>query len=78
MLVETVRSIPLSTLGLPDEIYEALAEDAPFSWGDNDRTLVRPSRVAEHLRRAGTWDTEAYMFDRIEVNYPGIFIDLEN
>lgn len=78
MLVETVRMVPLSTLSLPTEIYEALAEDAPFSWGDNDRTLVSPSRIAEQLRRVGTWDAEATMFDLIEADYPGIFIDLEN
>jgi len=30
--------------------WEAFSANAPFSWGDNDRTLVRADRVLRHVK----------------------------
>lgn len=65
--------------------WEAFSANAPFSWGDNDRTLITARRFAEHaeelefpgeendatLRREYThWVGSVY-----ELNY--MYIDLE-
>ena len=50
-ITETVELIPLTSL-VPDEwthwFYGRISEDAPFSWGDNNRTLVTASRLLSH------------------------------
>jgi hypothetical protein len=33
-------------------IWGTLSSDAPFSWGDNDITLVTASRFADHIEDA--------------------------
>ena len=38
--------VPLGWEGL----YSALSSDAPFSWGDNDHTLVTSERFLGHLK----------------------------
>jgi len=49
--LETVSFISLTAL-VPKKwnkwFYNAISSDAPFSWGDNDRTLVTASRLADH------------------------------
>jgi len=80
MVIETTQFIPLSTLGIPSEAVEELAFDAPFSWGDNNRTLVFPYRLGEHLQRVSPnlWDDVIEMLIGIELHHPGVYIDLEN
>ena len=49
---KTVRYIPVTSL-IPqgqEELFGHLADDAPFSWGDNDITLVTVERFVEHLK----------------------------
>lgn len=44
--------IPMTAIvpkGWESWMWNVLSEDAPFSWGDNNRTLVRASRVADHI-----------------------------
>ena len=36
--------------------YGRISENAPFSWGDNDRTMVTMERLIEHIER--TFDIE--------------------
>ena len=49
--VYTIKFIPLSNL-VPNKwiswFYDMISQDAPFSWGDNNRTLVTASRLADH------------------------------
>jgi len=81
LTIETVRMIPLSTLNFPDELWDVFGDGADFTFGDNNRTLVFPYRIANHIRRIdedGTWEAEAQEFDRLETTYPGVYIDLEN
>ncbi len=85
VIIETVRMIPISTLELPDELWDVFGDGADFTFGDNNRTLVFPYRIANHIRSlvgacqdGGTWDDIADYLDSLEVEYPGVLIDLEN
>lgn len=48
---ETAKYVPLSEI-VPDNwkdwFYTAISEDAPFSWGDNNRTLVDAISFGHH------------------------------
>lgn len=49
---KTVSYVALSSL-IPqgwEDLLGCLAEDAPFSWGDNEITLVSSKRFLEHFR----------------------------
>jgi hypothetical protein len=50
--LKTITICPVSAL-FPDEwtdwIFDALASEAPFSWGDNTHTLVEAKEFKEHL-----------------------------
>lgn len=52
--IDTIRAVPASTI-IPSEwkgwIWGSLSEDAPFSWGDNNHTLVDPFDFGDHLQR---------------------------
>jgi len=68
---------------VPDDmhwIYDALSDNAPFSWGDNDRTLVHASRVAEHVHDMldrETSETVTQFLKQLD-GLGEIYIDLEN
>ena len=43
--------IPITRLvpaGWISWFYDMISQDAPFSWGDNNRTLITASRLADH------------------------------
>jgi len=69
---------------LIDEVWEALAEDAPFSWGDNNRSLVALSLFNSHVQRAPLdIDDEAIKswlewLDELAEKNPDLLVDLEN
>ena len=48
---ETCKFVRLTTL-VPKKwsgwFYDQISTDAPFSWGDNNRTLVTANRLADH------------------------------
>jgi len=51
MKKETVEFIPVSSLvpeGWEHWFYGIISEDAPFSWGDNNRTLITALRFHDH------------------------------
>lgn len=53
MTRETCEFIPASIVlpsGWASWFWEAFSENAPFSWGDNDITLVTAERFADHAR----------------------------
>ena len=51
LTIETAQFVEVSTI-VPDTwkpwFFLHLSENAPFSWGDNDRTLVDAGRFMEH------------------------------
>jgi hypothetical protein len=55
--LETCSFIPASRLVPTDWIrwfWEAISENAPFSWGDNNRSMVTASCFALHCEDAAT------------------------
>lgn len=50
--VQTCKFVCVTDL-VPEEwngwFYDLISEDAPFSWGDNNRTMVSAERFAEHV-----------------------------
>ena len=49
---ETVSFVPVTAI-VPKKwaswFYDAISSNAPFSWGDNNRTLVTAERFANHV-----------------------------
>ena len=84
--LETCKFVPLTSLvpqNWTDWFYEFVSQDAPFSWGDNNRTLVTAKRLAEHcgdqdLVDAGATQKEADAFMAILDELFETYIDLEN
>jgi hypothetical protein len=87
--LETCAFVPLSKL-VPQEMhgwfFDALSEHAPFSWGDNDRTMLVASRflirAREVVQARGDEGQEEFvekLFRDTETLERGnIYIDLEN
>lgn len=55
MKIKTLRFVNISSLISEDfasslGFYEELSSNAPFSWGDNDITLVTAGRLLDHVR----------------------------
>lgn len=93
--IQTCKFIDISDI-VPNDwkpwFFGQISQDAPFSWGDNNRTLVSPERFREHylemldITIAGddslADDVEKYqdafldILSYLEVNQ--IYIDLEN
>lgn len=49
--IQTCEYIALTDIISDDlgDCWELIAENAPFTWGDNDRTLVTASRLHDHI-----------------------------
>jgi hypothetical protein len=88
MKIETCTFIPLTQL-VPkkwnDWFYGEVSQDAPFSWGDNNRTLITASRLADHVQdkvlyhHRHTKENNAIRKWIVGVRaLDSIFIDLEN
>lgn len=84
--INTCRFVTVNDL-IPDSwdwFFEAVGEDAPFSWGDNNRSLVDVDTFYRHceLRILG----EGYTADcavrawlkKVAAIPPDVYIDLEN
>ena len=51
--IDTLRATPVSMILPPewkDWVWTAISEGAPFSWGDNNHTLVDPLDFGDHLQ----------------------------
>ena len=50
---ETCKFIPISKL-VPKKwmgwFYDVISQNAPFTWGDNNRTLITANRLANHAK----------------------------
>ena len=92
LTIETCEFVPITSI-VPKEwgdwFYIAISENAPFSWGDNNRTMVDARSFANHVNEVFSYqdgqqlaDIEKYQdafYDTL--NYLGakrIYIDLEN
>jgi hypothetical protein len=89
---ETAKYVPLSVI-VPDNwkswFYDAISLDAPFSWGDNNRTLVDAISFGHHAEERidmeesfgniGTIKGRKSFFSMLDqLEKEQIYIDLEN
>ncbi len=88
--VVNLAAYPLSKL-FPEKwkswIFDALSDDAPFSWGDNDHTLVTIARFRSWLEEVMDWvDFEQHndeltleVYEKLkQLEQQEAFIDLDN
>jgi hypothetical protein len=75
--IPDVLSPHLTTQGERDQFWALISENAPFSWGDNNRSMVTASSLADHcqdrLDGEGVDDLLQSMRDLGE-----IYVDLES
>ncbi|MDZ4258321.1 MAG: hypothetical protein U0974_11820 [Gemmatimonadales bacterium] len=77
--IETVSFVPVSAFGFDDEVFADLADNAPFSWGDNNRTLVELGRIVDALDdKTPPWPDEVARLRAFANAHPGVYVDLEN
>lgn len=89
---ETTKYVPLSEI-VPDNwkswFYDAISQDAPFSWGDNNRTLVDAISFGHHAQermdveesfgKAGTIRGRKNFFSMLDqLEKDQVYIDLES
>ena len=61
---QTCEFIPVSSLVSGRRVGALLiemSENALFSWGDNDRTLVGANRIADHCESLGYADDDGFV-----------------
>lgn len=86
--LETTAFVPGTCLvddRLPDylagEVWEAISSDAPFSWGDNNRTLVTLERFRDHAKETlGESEDQEILDWLVWLNGldGNLYVDLEN
>lgn len=86
--IHSVQCFPLTALEMPEWMFEAISDKAPFDWGQNNYSLVKPGDLADHLsdvkgRQRHHSDIEE--FEQIinelrafAVDHPNVYIDMEN
>jgi hypothetical protein len=82
MKKQTCEFIPVSKV-VPQwlakkDFWENISDGAPFSWGDNNRTLVTASRFADHCQYLVGQTKKAQSFMRKLERLGDTYIDLEN
>ena len=90
LLIEDVKYVALSQV-MPEEwhswIFCALSEDAPFSWGDNNMTLIHADRFMDNLvetldlndQEKNIEDFRESVIDTLKyLSVNNIYIDLES
>jgi hypothetical protein len=80
MPIQTIKCIPVSyliptSLGL--EVWEKIS-DAPFSWGDNNHSLVSPIDFAVHCEEKLDDIKYKKLLKKIRSIPQDVYIDLEN
>lgn len=58
--------------------YESLSANAPFSWGDNNHTLVTAQRIMNHMVEWGMAEEYPEVYNTLKSLPEGSYIDLEN
>ena len=80
--IQTIKCIPVSYLipvsMLALEVWEKISNDAPFSWGDNNHSLVSPIDFAVHC--GNKLDDIKYkkLLKKIRSIPHDVYIDMEN
>ena len=90
MKIETCKFVPMSSL-VPSDwwgwAFCLLSDSAPFSWGDNNRTMVSKERFRDHCEErfeevvtAGDLSQEEFdMFlEKLDTIPDMVYIDLEH
>lgn len=83
LLAQTAAFYPITDIvdhsGEDSEgFYESLSDDAPFSWGDNNRTLVTAQRIMNHMVERGMDEEYPAVYNTLASLPEGSYIDLEN
>lgn len=76
--IETAQFIPVTAFNLPYWVHEVMAENASFTYGGNNRSLVLPETVVEHLRDGGVEAELVEPLCSFAREHPGVYLDLEN
>ena len=83
--LEACKFVPIRAIvpeGWEDWFYNKISQNAPFSWGDNNRTLVTASRLADHCKDAGlesdAGEDEVDAFMDVLGKLGQAYVDLEN
>jgi hypothetical protein len=88
--VQTAKFIPVSDIvpeSWKDWFFSAISENAPFSWGDNNRTLVDALDFRHHVENVLDIHSEeetieehyqSFMDILTYISQDRIYIDLEN
>ena len=90
MNIETCKFVAVSGL-IPetwkDWFFPNISDSAPFSWGDNNRTMITKDRFLDHIEpilidvevEGDVEEEEREAFVRsIELIPPDVYIDMEN
>jgi hypothetical protein len=83
--VKTIQIVEIGTI-LPKWwdglVWEMFADKAPFTWGDNNRSLISVERFVAHLRNSLTTYPKKEVLEtfvkELENLPSGTYIDLEN
>jgi len=83
LLAHTATFYPITDIvdrsGVDSEgFYQTLSDDAPFSWGDNNRTLVTAQRIMNHMVERGMDEDYPEVYNTLASLPEGSYIDLEN
>jgi hypothetical protein len=82
MSVEFVEAFDLTRgYAWSPEFWSVLSASAPFTWGDNNRSMVTASRLLEHVERCAFDCIPSEELDRLIARLEALgetYIDLEN
>ena len=67
-----------TTSGEVSTFWELVADDAPFSWGNNDHSLVTASSLADHCQGRLDDAPGAAAFVETLLDLDDLYIDLES
>ena len=80
--IQTIKCIPVSylipTSMLPLGVWEKISQDAPFSWGDNNRSMITASDFAKHCEERLDDSPKVKKFLKRVRSFGEMYIDLES
>lgn len=91
--IETCKFVPASQVvpkAWQNWFWELFSEDAPFTWGDNNRSMITPEQFADHAKECLEFVDDEHIdgYDPQDVNdwlaeieklgKKNVLIDMEN
>ena len=77
--ISDVLSPHLTTQGERDQFWALISENAPFSWGDNNRSMVTASSLANHIQDRQDIAMRGYGYlMRSLLDLGELYVDLES